>query len=99
MRTNNIGVNNENKKVIIWISIIVLIIISTSEMTFGVINKNANKQVEIYREEIRRNEKRIETVEKIAIENEKINAVIVNELKNFDKELDEIKELLRRLQK
>jgi len=99
MRTNNIGVNNENKKVVIWISIIVLIIISTFEMTFGIIYKNSNKQSEIQREEIRRNEKRIETVEKIAIENEKTNAVIINELKNFDKELDEIKELLKRLQK
>ena len=99
MKLSSTKINSESRKTVIWISIIVLFIIMTSEFTFGVISKNANKKVEIYREEIRRNEKRIETVEKIAIENEKVNAVIINELKNFDKELDEIKELLKGLQK
>ena len=99
MKLNTRRINNESTRTVIWISIIVLFIVMTSEFTFGVINKNANKQVEIYREEIRRNEERIKVVEKIAIENEKINAVILNELKNFDKELVEIKELLKGLQK
>lgn len=99
MKLNSTKMSSENTRTVIWISIIVLFIVMTSEFTFGVINKNANKQVEIYREEIRRNEERIKIVEKIAIENEKINAVIINELKNFDKELTEIKELLKGLQR
>lgn len=99
MKLHSTKMNSESTRTVIWISIIVLFIVMTSEFTFGVISRNANKQVEIYREEIRRNEERIKIVEKIAIENEKVNAVIINELKNFDKELNEIKELLRGLQK
>jgi len=99
MKLHNTKMNSESTRTVIWISIIVLFIVMTSEFTFGVIGRNADKQVEMYREEIRRNEERIKIVEKIAIENEKISAVILNELKNFDKELVEIKELLKGLQR
>jgi len=90
-------ISGGNNKTILWISILVLIIVGSAEITFGIIGKNNNERAKIFREEIRDNAKRIEVVENIAIRNERNNAVLLNEIKNVNKDIGEIKLLLKEL--
>jgi len=85
----------DSTKTLLWISILVLIIVASAEMTFGLIRRNSNNQIEMFQEDIKNNTRKIELIETIAIENSKANAVIINRLENIDKELIEIKEILK----